>query len=45
MIKIAEIARDHLHRMGQHVVIGGIISPVHDAYGKKNWNHPHIVYK
>lgn len=21
--------------MGQHVVVGGIISPVHDSYGKK----------
>lgn len=29
-----EIARDHLHRMGNTMVIGGIISPVHDAYGK-----------
>lgn len=30
-----EIARDHLHRMGHHVVVGGVISPVHDAYAKK----------
>lgn len=30
-----EIARDHLHRLGTHTVIGGVISPVHDAYGKK----------
>ncbi|RZC42954.1 nicotinamide mononucleotide adenylyltransferase 1 [Asbolus verrucosus] len=33
---IVEIARDHLHRMGNNVVIGGLISPVHDAYGKKD---------
>lgn len=33
---IAEIARDHLHRLGTHHVIGGVISPVHDAYGKKD---------
>ncbi|KAJ8965274.1 hypothetical protein NQ314_004237 [Rhamnusium bicolor] len=32
---ILEIARDHLHRIGTHVVVGGIVSPVHDAYGKK----------
>lgn len=31
---ILEIARDHLHRFGMEV-IGGIVSPVHDAYGKK----------
>jgi nicotinamide mononucleotide adenylyltransferase len=30
-----ELAKDHLHRMGNYQVIGGIISPVHDAYGKK----------
>lgn len=31
----AEIARDHLHRLGTHVVVGGVISPVHDMYDKK----------
>ncbi|KAL1495093.1 hypothetical protein ABEB36_010564 [Hypothenemus hampei] len=34
-LRMFEIARDHLHRMGQYDVIGGVISPVHDAYGKK----------
>lgn len=31
-----EIARDHLHRLGTYHVIGGVVSPVHDAYGKKD---------
>lgn len=31
-----EIARDHLHRLGSHIVVGGIMSPVHDSYGKKD---------
>lgn len=35
MILFTEIARDHLHRIGQYEVIGGIVSPVHDGYGKK----------
>jgi len=30
-----ELARDFLHRMGGYDVIGGVISPVHDAYGKQ----------
>ncbi|XP_034939276.1 uncharacterized protein Nmnat [Chelonus insularis] len=34
-LRMFEIARDHLHRMGTHVVVGGVISPVHDSYGKK----------
>ncbi|KYQ46379.1 Nicotinamide mononucleotide adenylyltransferase 1 [Trachymyrmex zeteki] len=34
-LRMFEIARDHLHRMGMHVVVGGVISPVHDAYAKK----------
>lgn len=28
-----EIARDHLYKFGTEV-IGGIVSPVHDGYGK-----------
>lgn len=24
-----------MHRLGQYLVIGGVVSPVHDAYGKK----------
>ncbi|KAB0795020.1 hypothetical protein PPYR_11859 [Photinus pyralis] len=35
-MRMFEIARDHLHRLGNHIVIGGLISPVHDAYGKKD---------
>ncbi|XP_029173321.1 uncharacterized protein LOC114942181 isoform X2 [Nylanderia fulva] len=34
-LRMFEIARDHLHRMGTHVVVGGVISPVNDAYAKK----------
>lgn len=31
----AEIARDYFQQMGTHEVVGGIVSPVHDSYGKK----------
>lgn len=31
-----ELARDFLHRTGRYYVVGGIISPVNDAYGKKD---------
>ncbi|XP_033209712.1 nicotinamide/nicotinic acid mononucleotide adenylyltransferase 3 isoform X2 [Belonocnema kinseyi] len=34
-LRMFEIARDHLHRMGTHVVVGGVISPVHDSYSRK----------
>ena len=33
----AELARDWLQTTNKYVVEGGIISPVHDAYGKKVW--------
>lgn len=33
-LHIAEKAREHLHKTGRFIVIGGIISPVHDSYGK-----------
>lgn len=33
--RMFEIARDHLHQMGIAEVVGGIVSPVHDSYGKK----------
>lgn len=33
--RMFEIARDHFRQMGTHNVVGGIMSPVHDAY-KKN---------
>ncbi|NWH33998.1 NMNA2 adenylyltransferase, partial [Chloropsis hardwickii] len=29
-----ERARDYLHKTGRFIVIGGIVSPVHDSYGK-----------
>ncbi|KAL2720364.1 centrosome-associated protein 350 isoform X1 [Vespula squamosa] len=34
-LRMFEVARDHLHRMGHDIVVGGVISPVHDAYAKK----------
>ncbi|XP_055598344.1 nicotinamide/nicotinic acid mononucleotide adenylyltransferase 3-like [Uranotaenia lowii] len=33
--RMFEIAKDHFHQMGIGQVIGGIVSPVHDSYGKK----------
>lgn len=33
-LRIFELARDYLQKEG-HQVLGGVISPVHDAYGKK----------
>lgn len=30
-----ELAKDNINRLGQYLVVGGIVSPVHDAYGKK----------
>ncbi|XP_072378590.1 nicotinamide/nicotinic acid mononucleotide adenylyltransferase 3 isoform X1 [Diabrotica undecimpunctata] len=38
-LRMFELARDYLHRMGQHVVLGGVISPVHDGYGKEDLMH------
>ncbi|KAF2905098.1 hypothetical protein ILUMI_01082 [Ignelater luminosus] len=35
-LRMFEIARDHLHRLGNHIVVGGLVSPVHDAYGKND---------
>lgn len=32
---VTEIAKDHFTESGTHEVIGGILSPVHDAYKKK----------
>jgi nicotinamide mononucleotide adenylyltransferase len=32
---VTEIAKDHYTQLGTSEVIGGVISPVHDAYGKK----------
>ncbi|XP_058454277.1 nicotinamide/nicotinic acid mononucleotide adenylyltransferase 3 isoform X4 [Malaya genurostris] len=33
--RMFEIARDHFHQLGMGQVVGGIVSPVHDSYGKK----------
>jgi len=35
-LRMLEIARDYLEKTGQFKVIGGIMSPVHDKYGKKD---------
>ena len=34
ILHFTEKAREHLHKTGRFIVIGGIISPVHDSYGK-----------
>ncbi|XP_073816281.1 nicotinamide mononucleotide adenylyltransferase isoform X1 [Musca autumnalis] len=34
-LRMFEIAKDHFELNGTHKVIGGIVSPTHDAYGKK----------
>ncbi|KAK9501259.1 hypothetical protein O3M35_012002 [Rhynocoris fuscipes] len=34
-LRMFEIARDAMNRQGRYHVVGGIISPVHDNYGKK----------
>ncbi|KAM3959845.1 nicotinamide mononucleotide adenylyltransferase isoform 1-T1 [Aphomia sociella] len=34
-LRMFEIAKDYLQSLGLATVIGGIVSPVHDAYGKK----------
>ncbi|XP_034254524.1 nicotinamide/nicotinic acid mononucleotide adenylyltransferase 1 isoform X1 [Thrips palmi] len=35
-LRMFEIARDHLERLGQLKIIGGVMSPVHDAYQKQD---------
>ncbi|XP_039760663.1 nicotinamide/nicotinic acid mononucleotide adenylyltransferase 3 isoform X2 [Pararge aegeria] len=35
-LRMFEIARDYIHSMGLGTIVGGIVSPVHDAYGKKD---------
>ncbi|CAH0401718.1 unnamed protein product [Chilo suppressalis] len=35
-LRMFEIARDYLHSTGTATVVGGVVSPVHDAYGKKD---------
>ncbi|KAH8365060.1 hypothetical protein KR200_009803 [Drosophila serrata] len=34
-MRMFEIAKDHFEMQGTHKVVGGIISPTHDSYGKK----------
>ncbi|XP_067108627.1 nicotinamide/nicotinic acid mononucleotide adenylyltransferase 3 isoform X1 [Osmerus mordax] len=34
-MRLFELARDHLHGTGQYKVVGGIVSPVSDGYGKQ----------
>ncbi|XP_063541853.1 nicotinamide/nicotinic acid mononucleotide adenylyltransferase 1 [Cydia strobilella] len=35
-LRMFEIARDYIHTLGLGTVVGGIVSPVHDKYGKKD---------
>ncbi|XP_048001567.1 nicotinamide/nicotinic acid mononucleotide adenylyltransferase 3 isoform X2 [Leguminivora glycinivorella] len=35
-LRMFEIARDYIHTLGLGTVVGGIMSPVHDKYGKKD---------
>ncbi|XP_030608524.1 retinol-binding protein 2-like isoform X3 [Archocentrus centrarchus] len=34
-MRLFELARDHMHSTGQYQVVGGIVSPVGDSYGKQ----------
>lgn len=34
-MRLFELARDHIHSTGQYQVVGGIVSPVSDGYGKQ----------
>ncbi|XP_059200453.1 uncharacterized protein LOC131980254 [Centropristis striata] len=34
-MRLFELARDHMHSIGQFQVVGGIVSPVSDGYGKQ----------
>ncbi|KAH8315202.1 hypothetical protein KR074_005526, partial [Drosophila pseudoananassae] len=35
-LRMFEIAKDHFEMQNSHKVVGGIISPTHDSYGKKD---------
>ncbi|XP_069363055.1 nicotinamide/nicotinic acid mononucleotide adenylyltransferase 1 isoform X1 [Maniola hyperantus] len=35
-LRMFEIAKDYIHSLGIGTIVGGIMSPVHDAYGKKD---------
>uniref|UniRef100_A0AAQ4Q856 Retinol binding protein 1, cellular, tandem duplicate 1 n=1 Tax=Gasterosteus aculeatus aculeatus TaxID=481459 RepID=A0AAQ4Q856_GASAC len=34
-MRLFELARDHMHSTGQYQVVGGVVSPVSDGYGKQ----------
>ncbi|KAM6918964.1 nicotinamide/nicotinic acid mononucleotide adenylyltransferase 3 [Xenentodon cancila] len=34
-MRLFELARDHMHSTGRYQVVGGIVSPVSDGYGKQ----------
>nr|XP_061795865.1 nicotinamide/nicotinic acid mononucleotide adenylyltransferase 3-like [Nerophis lumbriciformis] len=34
-MRLFELARDHMHSTGHYQVVGGIVSPVSDSYGKQ----------
>ncbi|XP_040911114.1 uncharacterized protein LOC121193061 [Toxotes jaculatrix] len=38
-MRLFELARDHMHSTGQYQVVGGIVSPVSDGYGKQGLVH------
>uniref|UniRef100_A0A672Z398 Nicotinamide/nicotinic acid mononucleotide adenylyltransferase 2 n=1 Tax=Sphaeramia orbicularis TaxID=375764 RepID=A0A672Z398_9TELE len=42
-IHMFEKAREYLHKTGRFIVIGGIISPVHDSYGKPTRSHQDLI--
>ncbi|XP_038219727.1 nicotinamide/nicotinic acid mononucleotide adenylyltransferase 1 [Zerene cesonia] len=35
-LRMFEIAKDYVHSLSLGTIVGGIVSPVHDAYGKKD---------
>ncbi|KAM3866010.1 nicotinamide/nicotinic acid mononucleotide adenylyltransferase 3 [Diretmus argenteus] len=35
-MRLFELARDHMHSTGRYQVVGGIVSPVSDGYGKQS---------
>ncbi|XP_045506685.1 nicotinamide/nicotinic acid mononucleotide adenylyltransferase 1 isoform X4 [Colias croceus] len=35
-LRMFEIAKDYIHSLSLGTIVGGIVSPVHDAYGKKD---------
>lgn len=39
-----ELAKDYIHSLNLGNVVGGLVSPVHDAYGKKDLVAAHHRY-